>query len=58
MQGLALAMKDAEPVVARARAERRRFRRVRIDLPGRLFTPADEREIALQVIDLSPGARR
>ena len=44
MQGLALAMKDAEPVLARARAERRRFHRVRVDLPGRLFLPADGRE--------------
>ncbi len=47
MQGLALAMKDAEPVVAKARAERRRFRRVRVDLPGRLFTPAGRARGAL-----------
>ena len=39
-----MAMKDAEPVVAKAEAERRRFRRVRIDLPGRLFIPSDSRE--------------
>ncbi len=55
MQGLALAMKDAEPVLARARAERRRFRRVRVDLPGRLFMPADGREARCSVVDLSPG---
>lgn len=55
MQGLALAMKDAEPVLARARAERRRFRRVRVDLPGRLFTPSDGRESRCSVVDLSPG---
>ena len=55
MQGLALAMKDAEPVLARARAERRRFRRVRVDLPGRLFTPSDGREARCSVVDLSPG---
>ena len=41
MPDLAVAMKDAEPVIARARADRRRFRRVRVDLPGRLFTPSD-----------------
>jgi hypothetical protein len=55
VQGLALAMKDAEPVVARARAERRRFRRVRVDLPGRLFMPSDGREARCSVVDLSPG---
>jgi hypothetical protein len=55
MQGLAMAMKDAESVVANAGAERRRFRRVRIDLPGRLFIPADSREARCTVLDLSPG---
>jgi len=55
VQGLALAMKDAEPVLARARAERRRFRRVRVDLPGRLFLPSDGREDRCSVVDLSPG---
>lgn len=55
MQGLAMAMKDAEPVVAKAGAERRRFRRVRVDLPGRLFIPADSREARCTIADLSPG---
>jgi hypothetical protein len=55
MQGLAMAMKDAEPVVAKAGAERRRFRRVRVDLPGRLFIPADNHEARCTVTDLSPG---
>ncbi len=55
MQGLAFAMKDAEPLLARARAERRRFRRVRVDLPGRLFLPGDGREARCSVVDLSPG---
>jgi hypothetical protein len=55
MQGLAMAMKDAEPVVAKAGAERRRFRRVKIDLPGRLFIPSDAREARCTVADLSPG---
>ena len=50
-----MAMKDAEPVVAKAGAERRRFRRVRVDLPGRLFIPADSREARCTVTDLSPG---
>ena len=48
-------MKDGEPIVAKARAERRRFRRVRIDLPGRLFTPGDGQESRCSVVDLSPG---
>lgn len=55
MQGLAFAMKDAEPVIARAKAERRRYRRVRVDLPGRLFMPADGREARCVIEDLSPG---
>src|SRR3954471_4850753 len=55
MQGLAMAMKDAGSVVASAGAERRRFRRVRIDLPGRLFIPFDSREARCTVLDLSPG---
>ena len=55
MQGLGLAMKDQEPVVAKSRAERRRFRRVGIDLPGRLFVPGDGREARCQVVNMSPG---
>jgi hypothetical protein len=55
MQGLAMAMKDAEPVIAKAGAERRRFRRVPVDLPGRLFIPADSREARCTIADLSPG---
>ena len=50
-----MAMTDAEPVVAKAGAERRRFRRVKIDLPGRLFVPSDSREARCTVTDLSPG---
>jgi hypothetical protein len=48
-------MTEGEPIVAKARAERRRFRRVRVNLPGRLFTPGDAREARCQVCDLSPG---
>jgi hypothetical protein len=50
-----MAMKDAEPVVAKAGAERRRFRRVRVDLPGRIFIPSDSREARCTVTDMSPG---
>lgn len=37
------------------RAERRSFKRVRVDLPGRLFVPADAREARCTVSNLSPG---
>ena len=50
-----LAMKNIDPVIARAKSDRRRFRRVRVDLPGKLFIPADGQEHACTVIDLSPG---
>jgi hypothetical protein len=52
---VALAMTESEPALIQARAERRRFRRVRVDLPGRLFTPADGKEAHCQILDLSPG---
>jgi len=55
MHNLAIAMKEVDPVVAKARAERRRFRRVRVDLPGRLFVPSSELEARCLVADLSPG---
>jgi hypothetical protein len=48
-------MKDVAPLIAKAKAERRRFRRVRVDLTGRLFVPADSRECHCKVVDLSPG---
>jgi hypothetical protein len=48
-------MKDVEPVIAKSKAERRRFRRVRVDLSGRLFVPSDSRECHCKVVDLSPG---
>ncbi len=46
---------DAEQQVARSKADRRRYRRVSVDLPGRLFVPADGREGTCKVLDLSPG---
>ncbi len=56
MRGLALAMTvDRENVVAKAKAERRRFVRVPVDLAGRLFVPGDGREAKCKVVDLSPG---
>ena len=56
MPGLALAMTaDRENVIAKAKAERRRFVRVPVDLAGRLFVPGDGREAKCKVLDLSPG---
>jgi hypothetical protein len=52
---MALSIRDAEPIVAKAKAERRRFRRVRVDLAGRLFTPDDGKEARCTVLNLSPG---
>ena len=52
---MTLSLKDAEPIVAKAKAERRHFRRVRLDLPGRLFTPGNGEEARCTVLDLSPG---
>lgn len=48
-------MNDMDPVLARAKADRRRYRRIRIDLPGKLFVPATSEEFACTVVDLSPG---
>ena len=51
-----MSMKDAEPAASReGGSERRRFRRVRVDLPGRLFIPSDAREARCTISDLSPG---
>jgi len=56
MPGLALAMAiDREDIVARAKAERRQYSRVRVELSGRLFVPLDSREARCQIVDLSPG---
>ena len=49
------AMNDKDPVVERSRADRRRYRRVPINLPGKLFVPSSSQEFACSVVDLSPG---
>jgi hypothetical protein len=54
--GLAYSMSnERERVVAEAKAERRRHRRVRVELTGRLFVPAEEHEAHCRITDLSPG---
>jgi hypothetical protein len=40
---------------AKSGVERRRFRRIQLDLPGRLFIPADSREARCTILDMSPG---
>jgi hypothetical protein len=56
MAAPALAMTvDREELVARAKADRRRYRRVTVDLGGRLFVPADNHEATCKILDLSPG---
>jgi hypothetical protein len=46
---------DRDTLVSKAKAERRRFIRVKVNLGGRLFVPADGRETRCQVVDMSPG---
>jgi hypothetical protein len=55
MRAHRLALKTEDPVLEKARAERRRFRRVRVDLDGRVFVPTDSREAVCKVVDMSPG---
>lgn len=51
-------MTSRDDVVARAQAERRRYRRVPVDIPGRIFLPDEQTEAACKVVDLSPGGAR
>lgn len=46
---------DREALLAKAREDRRRHRRVAVDLKGRLFVPGEERESACTITDMSPG---
>ena len=46
---------EKHSIVDRSLAERRRYRREQIAVPGRQFEPADNREAACKIVDLSPG---
>lgn len=46
---------DQNEAVERAKAERRHFQRVQVDLSGRLFLPADSSEAHCRIVGLSPG---
>jgi hypothetical protein len=52
-------MNNPEPAKTRARGragrERRGLRRVKLDLPGRLFLPGSGREAGCTSVDMSPG---
>ena len=49
---------DKDELVAKAKAERRRFKRVPVELSGRLFVPDENREAHCKVLDMSPGGAR
>nr|TFG55565.1 MAG: PilZ domain-containing protein [Hyphomicrobiales bacterium] len=44
-----------QQIIARAKKERRRFRRVRVSLSGRLYIPATQEEATCVVEDISAG---
>jgi hypothetical protein len=48
-------MDENEVQTGERRFDRRRHKRIRVDLPGRLFIPSEEREERCTVVDLSPG---
>ena len=49
---------NREAVIARATAERRKHLRLEVDLSGKFFIPAEQREETCRIVDLSPtGAR-
>lgn len=49
---------NREAVIARATAERRQHLRVEVDLSGKFFVPAEQREEPCRIVDLSPtGAK-
>ena len=49
---------DRDRVIERARADRRRYRRVDLNIAGRLFLPDDQSETPCHIFDLSPGGAR
>jgi hypothetical protein len=49
------AKEAGQKVIARALKERRRFRRVTVAVPGRLYIPATQEEAICTVEDISPA---
>jgi hypothetical protein len=46
---------EPNDALERAKAERRQYQRVRVELAGRLFLPGDGSEAPCQIVGLSPG---
>jgi hypothetical protein len=42
----------------KTKAERRRYKRMRVELTGRLFVPSENREAHCKIADMSPGGAR
>jgi PilZ domain len=55
MTGTSDKKSPGDKVIARALKERRRFRRVRVVIPGRLYIPATQEEASCTIQDISPG---
>ena len=49
---------DGDRVIDRARADRRRYRRVDLNIAGKLFLPDAQSETPCHIFDLSPGGAR
>jgi hypothetical protein len=49
---------DRDRVIDRARADRRRYRRVDLNIAGKLFLPDAQSEMPCHIFDLSPGGAR
>jgi len=49
---------DKDELIAQAKSERRRYKRVAVELSGRLFVPAENHEAVCKVLDMSPGGAR
>ena len=49
---------DIEDIAPEAQADRRRYKRVTVQLSGRLFVPSESREAHCKILDMSPGGAR
>ncbi|HEX3430154.1 MAG TPA: PilZ domain-containing protein [Rhizomicrobium sp.] len=49
---------NREAIIARATAERRNHLRLQVDLSGKFFVPAEQREEPCRIVDLSPSGAR
>jgi hypothetical protein len=49
---------DKEELIEQAKSERRRFKRVPVEISARLFVPSANHEAICKVLDMSPGGAR